>query len=413
MRTERFTLTGDAGELARGLRALVPASDTLAPAVAEIIAAVRADGDKALREYTRRFDTPEPGNPLVACEEVERAQDSLDPALRAGLELAIDNVRRVAEAEQVHERKVAFGKHQVRLRSAPVARAAVYVPGGRAPYPSTVVMGAVTARVAGVPEVVVCSPPPVDDVVLAACGLTGVACVYRMGGAQAVAALAYGTESVTPVDVIVGPGNLYVQEAKRHVSGEVGIDGFAGPSDLLVIADGEADPRLVTLDLLAQAEHGPGTLVIAVSPSDALLEVVQQALADGPETGASACLVKVAEAARTRWRWPRHLPLSTSSSWERMRRRSRPWSPEPAACSWGLRPARHSAITSRARTTSCPQQARPGLHPDYPPRTFAVDSRRSGSTTPMGLPRPRPRWRGPRALSSTHARWKRASETID
>ena len=145
--------------------------------------------------------------------------------------------------------------------------AAVYVPGGRAPYPSTVVMGVVTARAAGVLDVVVCSPPgrdgqidPVDPRRLPRCW--GVERVYRMGGAQAIAALAYGTETVARVDVIVGPGNLYVQEAKRQLSHVVGIDGFAGPSDLLVVFGADADAiRLVALDLLAQAEHGRGSLV--------------------------------------------------------------------------------------------------------------------------------------------------------
>ncbi len=156
-----------------------------------------------------------------------------------------------------------------------MASAAVYVPGGRAPYPSTVVMGIVPARLAGVQQIAVCTPPrqdgEIDPVVLAACRLTGASAVYRMGGAHAIAALAYGTESIDPVDVIVGPGNLYVQEAKRQVFGQVGIDGFAGPSDLLVIATGDVDPEPLALDLLAQAEHGPGTLVIAVSDNPRLL----------------------------------------------------------------------------------------------------------------------------------------------
>jgi histidinol dehydrogenase len=180
-----------------------------------------------------------------------------------------------------------------------VDRAGVYVPGGRAPYPSTVVMGVVTARAAGVPAVEVSAPPgssgEIDAVVLAACRLTGAGAVYRMGGAQAVAALAYGTESVAPVDVIVGPGNLYVQEAKRQVFGQVGIDAFAGPSDLMVIADHEAQPEPIALDLLAQAEHGPGTLVVAVSASPTLLDAIDDLMSAGEETGAVACLVAAAQ----------------------------------------------------------------------------------------------------------------------
>ncbi len=173
-------------------------------------------------------------------------------------------------------------------------RAAVYVPGGRAPYPSTVVMGVVTARAAGVQDVAVCSPPSaegVDGVVLAAARLAGASEVFRMGGAQAIAALAHGTETVSPVDVIVGPGNLYVQEAKRQLSGTIGIDSFAGPSDLLVIADEGSDPEPVALDLLAQAEHGHGTLVVGVSTSEALLESLRERLTQAPDTGAVCRLV--------------------------------------------------------------------------------------------------------------------------
>ncbi len=188
-----------------------------------------------------------------------------------------------------------LGENRVVHRHAPVERAAVYVPGGRAPYPSTVVMGTVPARLAGVGHIAVCSPPrrdgDLDPVVLAACRLAGVDAVYRMGGAHAIAALAYGTATVPAVDVIVGPGNLYVQEAKRQVFGQVGIDGFAGPSDLLVIATDDADPGPLALDLLAQAEHGPGTLVVAAADSAQLLDAFERRLERGEETGAVACLV--------------------------------------------------------------------------------------------------------------------------
>ncbi len=161
-------------------------------------------------------------------------------------------------------------------------------------------MGVSTARTAGVGEVAVCAPPgpngEIDETVLGACALTGATDVYRMGGAQAVAALAHGSEVVSPVEVIVGPGNLYVQEAKRQVSGRVGIDGFAGPSDLVVIADPGSDPAPLALDLLAQAEHGPGTLVAGLSTSESLLGELERALASGPETAATARLVQVADA---------------------------------------------------------------------------------------------------------------------
>jgi histidinol dehydrogenase len=181
----------------------------------------------------------------------------------------------------------------------PVDSAAVYVPGGRAPYPSTVVMGVITARVAGVEEIAVCAPPwangEVNSVVLGACRLAGASVVYRMGDAQAIAALAFGTETVAPVDVIVGPGNLYVQEAKRQVFGRVGIDGFAGPSDLVVIVGGDADPGPVALDLLAQAEHGEGSMVVAISNSGELLDALQDRIRDEPGTEAIVRLVGVGE----------------------------------------------------------------------------------------------------------------------
>jgi histidinol dehydrogenase len=299
MLCERLRAAGEPERLASELRALVPAAESVRDAVAEIIAEVRSRGDEALREYTRRFDTAdtEPGPLRVAGQELEAAATDLDPAVRAGLELAIHNVGRVAEAGLRPDASVRFDRHEVALRSRPVASAGVYVPGGRAPYPSTVVMGVVTARVAGVERVSVCAPPgrdgDLDPVVLGACWLTGADAVYRVGGAPAVAALAYGTESVGNVDVIVGPGNLYVQEAKRQVFGDVGIDGFAGPSDLVVIADGDADPGPLSLDLLAQAEHGPGTLVIAISDSEAIIAAVKERIDDGPASAAVARLIDV------------------------------------------------------------------------------------------------------------------------
>jgi histidinol dehydrogenase len=304
---EPIVLSGDPLELAAELRALVPDSGSVRDAVAEIVARVRAGGDASLREYTRRFDTggAEPGPLVVADGELDAAVEALDPAVRDGLERAADNVGRVAAAGVVADRVVALdsgahahgahARYEVALRGVPVGRAAVYVPGGRAPYPSTVIMGVVTARVAEVDEVAVCAPPSDDGdihpVILAACRLAGATVVYRMGGAQAIAALAYGTESVAAVDVIVGPGNLYVQEAKHQVLGQVGIDGFAGPSDLVVIASAEADPELVALDLLAQGEHGPGTLVIGISESRELLRAVADLMSESPETGAIRRLV--------------------------------------------------------------------------------------------------------------------------
>jgi histidinol dehydrogenase len=279
---ERFAL-GDPAQVAAAVRALAPGTATVADAVAGIVADVRARGDAALTEYVERFDDVR-GPLRVTADELADALADLDREVRAGLELAIANVREVALAGRDDEREVLLPQGQVvRLREIPVSRAAIYVPGGRAPYPSTVVMGVVTARAAGVAEVVVCAPGA-HPVILAACALCDADAVFRMGGAHAVAALAYGTESVPRADVIAGPGNLYVQEAKRLVSGDVGIDGFAGPSDVLVLAAEGADPALVAIDLAAQAEHGEGTIVCAVSDDPALLDAI--AFDPGPAAAA-------------------------------------------------------------------------------------------------------------------------------
>jgi histidinol dehydrogenase len=286
--------TTDPAVTAAELRALIPGPESVAETVSEIIGTVRSGGDDAVLAYTRELDTSgAPPRPLVVEDrDLDAAAEQLDPTVRSGLEQAIDNVRRVAESalDSDEQRKVDFGTHSVTLRTAPVSSAAVYVPGGRASYPSTVVMGVIPARVAGVGTVAVCVPPlaqgEVDPTVLGACRLAKADIVYRMGGAQAVAALAYGTESVSPVDVIVGPGNLYVQEAKHQVSAHVGIDGFAGPSDLLIIAAPDVDPQALALDLLAQAEHGAGTLAVAVSTSGELLQAMAAPVADARDTGA-------------------------------------------------------------------------------------------------------------------------------
>ncbi len=269
---------GTPAALVAEIRALAPQAPSVADAVTEIIEAVVTEGDAAVRRYTARFDADPPPPARVAAEELAHALAVLDPAVRAGLEVAIANVAEVAWAAADEDRLVTLVQgQQVLLREIPVARAAVYVPGGRAPYPSTVVMGAVTARSAGVADVVVATPPPIDPVTLAACELIGVSEVHRIGGAQAIAALAHGTETVVAVDVIVGPGNLYVQEAKRQLSGRVGIDGFAGPSDLVVLFDAPdaGSIRLVAHDLLAQAEHGEASLVVAVAPEAALLDALE------------------------------------------------------------------------------------------------------------------------------------------
>ncbi|MHB8243384.1 MAG: histidinol dehydrogenase [Solirubrobacteraceae bacterium] len=298
MRLDAQALGGPAAAAAH-IRSLVPTGVSVSGAVLEILEQVRLRGDAAVDEYTRELDTrgAEPRPLLVQAEELDEAIKGLPLELVAGLQVAIANVALVAEAGVGHDQTVALPQgHTIALREVPVASAAIYVPGGRAPYPSTVVMGVVTARAAGVIDVAVCSPPgpdgQIDPVILGTCRLCGVERVYRMGGAQAIAALAYGTHTVQPVDVIVGPGNLYVQEAKHQLSTIVGIDGFAGPSDLLVLLGANASERdlhLAALDMLAQGEHGDGSLVAAASPSadvcDQLAARLSQLVLERPTVG--------------------------------------------------------------------------------------------------------------------------------
>jgi histidinol dehydrogenase len=298
---ERLVL-GDAGgaeALAAGLRARVwDGAGVVGEEVARIVRDVRARGDAAVREHAERLDGLAPGQGLeVTRDELAAALATLDGAVRAGLEVAIANVGAVARAGVAGDVPVQLPQGQrVVLREVPVARAAIYAPGGRHPYPSTVVMGVVTARAAEVEEVVVAAPGS-HPVILAAAALCGADRVFRVGGAQAVAALAYGTESLPRADVVAGPGGVWVQEAKRLVSGDVGIDGYHGPSDVLVVATAGARAEEVALDLLAQAEHGPGTVVAAASDDRALLDdVARRVDADWEETGAVAALVETADA---------------------------------------------------------------------------------------------------------------------
>jgi histidinol dehydrogenase len=259
----------------------------LEQAVGEILDEVRAGGDAAVIRLTERFDHAElgPEELRVDPRELEGSVGVVERDVLNGLRTAIANVKAVAEAQLREAVAVDLPEGQrVEVAEVPVRRAGVYVPGGRAPYPSTVVMAAVTARVAGVEQVAVCAPPGpggrAHPVILAACVLCEVSEVYRMGGAQAIAALAYGTESVAAVDVIVGPGNPWVTEAKRQVFGQVGIDGLAGPSELAVLATAGADADLVALDLLAQAEHGPDSPLWLISPEPTLIRAVANRVAE-------------------------------------------------------------------------------------------------------------------------------------
>ena len=277
MRVQGFGPETTAGEL----RALTPPPRNVEADVRALVEEVRSGGDAAVRRLTERFDKAELGPPDLAVPpaEIEAAIGTLEPAVLAGLHTAIGNVRAAAEAQLREPPAIELDAGQtLAFDELPVRRAAAYVPGGRAPYPSTVVMCAITARAAGVDELAVCAPPGPEGrahpAILAACGLCEVTEVYRMGGAQGIAALAYGTESVPAVDVIVGPGNRWVTEAKRQVAGVVGIDGLAGPSELVVVAGAGADGELIALDMLAQAEHGPDALVVLISADDNLVSEV-------------------------------------------------------------------------------------------------------------------------------------------
>ena len=251
--------------------------------VREIIAQVRAKGDEALKRYTKEFDG-------VDITSVEVGQGAIDEGFRMADPMLVDILYRASE------RVAAFHQHQVRnsflvneedgilmgQKIIPLERVGLYVPGGTAAYPSSVIMNCIPAKLAGVKEIVMVTPPGKDGKIppniLAAARICGVNRVFRVGGAQAIAALAYGTESVPRVDKIVGPGNQFVAEAKKQVFGKVGIDMVAGPSEILVIADGKCDPRIVAADLLSQAEHDKNASAVLVTDSEVLAVAVQAAI---------------------------------------------------------------------------------------------------------------------------------------
>ena len=248
-----------------------------------IIADVRARGDEALRDYAKKFDRAELGDLLVSQAEIEEAFAAVGEDFIQTLRMAAANIRHFHE-HQVHKDFVVTDTPGVLLgqKYTPIERAGVYVPGGTAAYPSTVLMDVIPAKVAGVKEIVMTTPAGPDGKVnpniLAAAAVAGIDRIVKTGGAQAVAALAYGTESVPAVDKVVGPGNIYVATAKRKVFGKVGIDMIAGPSEILVLADGGANPAWVAADLLSQAEHDKLATPVLVTDSEALAEAVQAEL---------------------------------------------------------------------------------------------------------------------------------------
>ena len=246
-----------------------------------VVEDVRERGDAALLDYTARFDRLDLTDAAaleVPAERLLAARDAIDPQLRADLELAAARLRAYAEHQKLASWSYTEADGTVLGQQVtPLDRVGLYVPGGKAAYPSSVLMNAIPAKVAGVPELVMVVPAPggeVNELVLAAAAVAGVDRVFTVGGAQAVAALAYGTETVPGVDKIVGPGNIYVAAAKRLVFGKVGIDMIAGPSEILVVCDGGTDPDWVAMDLFSQAEHDEDAQAILVSPDAAFLDAV-------------------------------------------------------------------------------------------------------------------------------------------
>lgn len=307
--TSELAFTGRIDALSRDARQRlvergVPDGDlTVRERVSAIVRRVRVEGDDALHALARELDG-------LALDELEvprakwtRALDALDPALRGAMARSAENIASAHRAflpvaqEIETEPGIVVGR-----RPDPLARVGVYAPGGRAAYPSSVLMGAVPARVAGVGEVVLCSPPQRDGspagVVLAAAALAEVDRVFALGGAGAIAAMAFGTASVPRVDRIVGPGNAYVAEAKLQVSGRVAIDSPAGPSELLAIVDGTADPRLVARELIAQAEHDPDAFALAIAIGEECAAAVERELAIAIEAAARREIVVAAFATR-------------------------------------------------------------------------------------------------------------------
>jgi len=283
----RLDLRGDLPSSPAVLRAALPRPDLGGPgsedavlnAVRAILNDVQARGDEAVRELTSRIDDAEPPTIQVDPVEVAAALDRIDPVVRTALEVAAEAIRRHHVGQVRSEHRTEDAGLVVRSVSRPVERAGCYVPGGRAAYPSTVLMTAVPARAAGVDEVVVCVPPDPDgrvaEVTLAAAAVAGVDAVYAVGGAQAVAAMAFGTESIPPVDVIVGPGNVYVALAKREVAGLVGVpSAFAGPSEVVVVADATVPAGFVAIDIVVQAEHGPDGLAWLITWDEAVADAV-------------------------------------------------------------------------------------------------------------------------------------------
>lgn len=314
---------GDAQAVAAGLRPDI--GEGPAAAVAAALADVRARGDAALVDAIRQFDAPgfTGDSAVVPRDALEAAEAGLSPELRAAIAEAVGNVRAVAEASMPGASSADLPAGQsVRIEAIPVGAAGVYAPGGRAAYPSSVIMGVVPAQVAGVERIVLATPAGPDGlpnaVVMATAAILGVDQVIAVGGAAAVGALAFGTETVERVDVITGPGNPWVQEAKRQVFGTVGIDSIAGPSELVVLLDATADPVAIAADLLAQAEHGPDSPSVAAAWDDGVLDALAMALSEANAPVGTITLVDCASQddaiALAEAFAPEHLQIATADA---------------------------------------------------------------------------------------------------
>ncbi|CSB52662.1 histidinol dehydrogenase [Vibrio cholerae] len=263
-------------------RPAITEGENITAAVAQVIAKVRSEGDAALFELTEKFDRVKPASLRVSREEMDAAAARLSETMKQALEQAYNNISKFHKAQKVQPIKVETMPGVVCEQvTRPINKVGLYIPGGSAPLPSTVLMLGVPAQIAGCRKVVLCSPPPIADEILYVAKLCNIDEVYNLGGGQAIAAMAYGTETVTKVDKIFGPGNAYVTEAKRQVSNDfrgAAIDMPAGPSEVLVIADETADADFIAADLLSQAEHGPDSQVVLVTPSPVLADQVTDAV---------------------------------------------------------------------------------------------------------------------------------------
>ncbi|AIV05251.1 MULTISPECIES: histidinol dehydrogenase [Vibrio] len=300
-------------------------------AVSEVITKVRKEGDAALLELTEKFDRVQPESIRVSAQEIDEASARLSEKMKNALEQAYENIAKFHKAQKPQPIKVETQPGVVCEQvTRPIQKVGLYIPGGSAPLPSTVLMLGVPAKIAGCRKVVLCSPPPIADEILYVAKLCGIDEVYNVGGGQAVAAMAYGTETVSKVDKIFGPGNAYVTEAKRQVSNDfrgAAIDMPAGPSEVLVIADETADPDFIAADLLSQAEHGPDSQVVLVTPSPVLADQVTDAVqrqlkelsrADIAEQALASSLIIIAESLTqsvsiSNYYGPEHLIVQTKN----------------------------------------------------------------------------------------------------